>query len=618
KTGKQNGTYRKVWSLAEDRHGNLWVGAQGSLYRSKPGTEVFQPFFAGENGDNDDIFIDLKIDQQGNLWAGTLKNGLYFIEHSDLADSSGNNKFLNFKHEPGNRNSLSNNTAEAVFASKNGKIWVGTDGGLNRLDPANDNGTFRRYLLEDGLRDEKIMAIVEDDSARIWISTAGHGISCLDTGGFFRHFGKKDGLITNDFLLSSGYKDNLGRLYFGGEEGLQIFHPDSLPASQRPAAPLYFTDFRAAGRSGEKLQLLVLDSSIHFVKNVVVPPGYANLTFRFAALDFFQPENIRYAYRLGLKEEWQDLGYSREISLLQLPPGTYLLQIKAVHNESFSEGKTISLRLRIKPAFHQSLAAKVIALLLLAAAVIWLYQYRVRRKLAAAETRRLRELDQVKTRLYTNITHEFRTPLTIILGEAEQGRMEIEKTRPENSVLEDKPISNFPISQFLISNFTSIRRQGQQLLNLVNQMLDLAKLESGNLHLKMAQGDVVGFLKYLLESFSSVADAKKIAFRFDSPVEHFVMDYDEERLRQIVSNLLSNAIKFTPEGGEVALRINHGDFQNHHDLEKHLHLTVSDTGIGIPPEKLPRIFDRFYQVDDSATRHAEGTGIGLTLTRELV
>ncbi len=211
-------------------------------------------------------------------------------------------------------------------------------------------------------------------------------------------------------------------------------------------------------------------------------------------------------------------------------------------------------------------------------------------QIAESNAVRLQELDTFKSRLYTNITHEFRTPLTVILGMAQQA-----SEKPQESLQE---------------GMTLITRNGQNLLNLVNQILDLSKLESGNLSLHYQQGDVVNFVEYILESLHSLAQSKGVQMHFLSDMEVLTIDFDQTRLQQVVTNLLSNAIKFTPKGGHIYLSL--------HTQKEALVLKVKDNGAGIPPDKLPLIFDRFYQVDDTATRHGEGTGIGLTLTKELV
>ncbi len=591
---------RKVWSLAQDKLGGIWIGAQGCLYRFDPPTGIFRPFFDHENRATD-IFIDLKIAPNGHLWVGTLENGLFKINNPGLAPAE-RLYFKRFRFEKNNPNSLTSDIAEVVLVSKTGLVWVGTDAGLNSLDPA--SGKVRRYLREDGLRDEKIMSLVEDDAGRLWISTAGHGITCLDTSQVFWHFDKKDGLVSNDFLLSSSFRREDGALFFGAEDGLQIILPDSAASRRAVDVPIYFTSFKNAESTGTQgKSTITLDSSIHFTKHINIPPGPRTLTFEFAALHFEQAENLQYHYRLlPVTPNWQSVGHIGKITLTQVPPGIHRLEIRANGGELPPGGVSNSLQLQVRPMWYQRILAKVLGASLALLGIIWVYRFRVRRKLAAAETRRLQELDQVKTRLYTNITHEFRTPLTLINGMSERllNRVDFEAR----------------------DGLKMISRNGRQLLDLVNQLLDLAKLESGSMPLNMVQDDVVLFLKYLFESFHSIADANHINLLFSSKMESFHMDYDPEKLRQIVSNLLSNAVKFTPTGGTVKLEIGSLEME---DLAVPLisqfpnfKISISDNGPGIVPEKLPFIFDRFYQADDSATRHAEGSGIGLTLTKELV
>jgi len=208
----------------------------------------------------------------------------------------------------------------------------------------------------------------------------------------------------------------------------------------------------------------------------------------------------------------------------------------------------------------------------------------------AERNKQLQELDELKSRFFTNIAHELRTPLTIISGMANQ--------------MQENP------EQWSDKGLKMILRNSDSLLNLVNQILDLRKLESGNLQLQLVQGDIIQYLNYIIESFQSLAESKDIQLHFLADEAKLLMDYDPEKFMRIVSNLLSNAIKYTPGGGNVYVQISQNDDQ--------LQIKVKDTGIGIPADKLPNIFDRFYQVDDSATRQGEGTGIGLALTKELV
>ncbi|MCB9280643.1 MAG: response regulator [Lewinellaceae bacterium] len=285
------------------------------------------------------------------------------------------------------------------------------------------------------------------------------------------------------------------------------------------------------------------------------------------------------------------MGNKRQVSFTNLPYGNYVLRVRGSNGDGFWNEIPTELKITITPPWYWSWPTKILYGLILGAVLYGIYRFQLKRRLAEAENLRLRELDDVKTRLYTNITHEFRTPLTVILGMVKNIRTDTQR--------------------WLEEGLHMIHRNGQNLLRLVNQMLDLSKLESGAMPVHLIQGDIIAYLKYLTESFHSFAESREVSLHFISDHEELVMDYDPDKTLNIVSNLLSNALKFTPAGGSVYLQIGK---QENSDLP----IQVRDTGAGIPEEKLPYIFDRFYQADDSATRQGEGTGIGLALTRELV
>ena len=286
-----------------------------------------------------------------------------------------------------------------------------------------------------------------------------------------------------------------------------------------------------------------------------------------------------------------------------LAPGDYTFTVVASNNEDIWNTEGHAIRLHISPPWWRTTAAYILWGALTLGFIYWLYRFQFTRQMEKAERIRLKEMDILKTKIYQNITHEFRTPLTIILGVVRQLQNQVSEHAKDSLEL--------------------IKRNGRQLLKLVNEMLDLSKMESGQLKLEQEQGDIINYLKYLLESFHSLAENKKIRLHFMSDLREFYMDYDPVRLMYVISNLLSNAIKFTPEGRDVYVSVQHQTRSQISesiitDASEVLIFTVKDTGIGIPEEKLPFVFDRFYQVDDSVTRIGEGTGIGLTLTKELI
>ena len=365
------------------------------------------------------------------------------------------------------------------------------------------------------------------------------------------------------------------------------FHPDSLLPDTTPPHPAFAS---LSAQSEDTTEFLDL-SWFPPAESYTFPHNQNSLTIAYKGIHFNYPEGVRYQYRMegSSNESWIDAGEKREASFFDLAPGNYTFSFKAMNADGYWS-EPLSMNITIQQPWWWSLAAKIIYLILLASGLYALYRFQLSRQLARNEAQRLAELDQVKTRLYTNITHEFRTPLTVIQG----------MTRK----LVDQP------DKWLKQGAGMIQRNTDQLLGLVNQMLDLSKLESGKLDLHPIHADVLPFFYYVMESFQALAESKNISLHLDSNQESIEMDHDPERLREVLSNLLSNAVKFTPEGGTITMRILVD--------QETLLLVIRDTGQGISQEQLPHIFDRFYQTDDSSTRQGEGTGIGLALCRELV
>ena len=339
--------------------------------------------------------------------------------------------------------------------------------------------------------------------------------------------------------------------------------------------------------------------------------SFNNLRFEFAAAFFQGEDQTRYSVMLeGFDEDWSEWRDETYAVYTNLPEGTYSFRVRA-RNIAYSISESTPLKLVVLPPWYRSLWAYVLygllALLLIAALAYFYNRWQTRQLQARnrelsqvveartaelkVKNERLQELDDFKSQFFTNISHEFRTPLTVIGGMIEQ-------------------ITNQP-DRWLAKGGQLIKRNVGNLLTLINQILDLRKLESGNLQLHKIQDDMIPFLRYSTESFESLAYSKSLELQFDTELDSLRMDFDPDKLLLIQTNLLSNAIKFTPKGGTIQVSVEKA-------AEKTLQLRVTDTGRGIPPAKLPMIFDRFYQVDQSDTREGEGTGIGLSLTKALV
>ncbi|MEM8525593.1 MAG: hybrid sensor histidine kinase/response regulator transcription factor [Bacteroidota bacterium] len=316
-----------------------------------------------------------------------------------------------------------------------------------------------------------------------------------------------------------------------------------------------------------------------------------NLNFQFAATAFPIDGALQYQSKLeGFDENWSRWSDKTERNYTNLPEGEYVFQVNAkAPNGQMSQIGNYAFE--VAPPWYRTLWSFLFYALLIAASIFFLYKWIEKRleqqnqqKLALQEAAQIQELNQLKNRFYTNITHEFRTPLTVILG------MNQEKDNPKSQELID--------------------RNGKKLLQLINQLLDLSKLDAGSLPINYEQIELVSFTQYIGESFQSLADKKFIRLMIYSEIEELWIDIDEEKYRQIISNLLSNAIKFTPESGKVILHLAQQDQQ--------VKIKIKDNGAGIAATELPHIFDRFYQVDHTASRQGQGTGIGLALVKELI
>lgn len=609
--------YGEKQPMFEDSQGNIWLaGYNGSLNRFNPKNGKLTSFNYLKGGSMLPNLHSTAIyeDGQGTLWIGT-EDGFVKATFNNGDESAFQFKW--YRNNPNDRNSLNYNHVSCFLddpADPVRYLWICTKGGgLNRLDKK--TGDFQHLTAESsGLPNNVVYGILPDDAGNLWGST-NRGIFCLAVDhknetltGAFHNFTKKDGLQDDEFNTGAYAKLPDGELAFGGVNGLNIFNPKTvLTGGIEPK--VYITDILVNSKPvfpGDESG--VLTNTIETSESITLTHLQNILTLEFASLDFTNPSLNKYRYQLaGLDNDWVESGTQRSATFLHLAPGNYTFRVQGTNSRGIWSNHIASLNIKVLPPWWRTWWAYLVYLLLIAVAVREYFRFTINRtKLKeqliyeTKEAERIRELDVTKTRLYTNITHEFRTPLTVILGMA-------------NQVLENP-------TNYFRSGMEMIVRNGESLLNLVNEMLDLSKLESGKMSLNQVQGDVISFLKYLVESFQSFAEAQKKTLHFQTDLVDLHIEFDQEKLRQIVTNLLSNAVKFTPNGGNVYLSVS-----GHKPLDSksgesdfNLLLQVVDTGIGIPAAHQEQVFDRFYQVDDSNTRLREGTGIGLALTKELV
>jgi signal transduction histidine kinase/DNA-binding response OmpR family regulator/streptogramin lyase len=522
--------------------------------------------------------------EQGHIWVAG-NEGLALFDPASR-------RFLDF---PGN-DPTAREFPIAALMQQGGALWCGTlGGGLRKLDLK--SGQWEIFTMANGLPANKIAGILADDAQNLWISTW-EGLSFFEQQTkLFTNFFVSNGLTHNEFNRFSFFKNTDGTLFFGGLHGVNYFKPAEVLASFSQGYDSLLISqvswFAADGKTRQE-QIFGLDD----VVRITLPPENRFCGIRLALANYLQPEANRFSWKLeGYDKDWRLNGSNNEITFHYLPAGNYRLRIRAANPTGiWSQNERVVL-IHVREFWYKS-AWFFAALALTAGLLLYIfYRNRIRRQLNLADNRRMREMDQLRSRLYTNITHEFRTPLTVILGISEQLAGQAGNEAKNGLAL--------------------IHRNGKNLLRLINQLLDLSKLESGVMQIHYVHADVISYLQYLTESFFSMAGERGIRLVFYPETPTLLMDFDEHKLQDIVYNLLSNALKFTEAGGKVVFHAKAVPGASG-AATSFLQLKVQDTGLGIAQEQLPHIFDRFYQADSSNTRPSEGTGIGLALVKELV
>ncbi len=512
----------------------------------------------------------------------------------------------------------------SILEGEEGTLWLGTmSDGLQMYNT--ESGLIKVIDQNTGLSNNTVVGILSDHEGDIWVSTF-KGITVLSkTGEVLFEIQKKDGLSHQEFNRSSFLKTWDGKLIFGNVFGINIIDPLKVKQiyAQKEAPKIYLTEISFFNNKSD--ESIVLRKNLENIGQIKLAPTHRLLNLNFALSDYLNPEKINYAYQIkstkdkSIEEEnqdkdyWISLGAKSELTLTNLPVGEFTILIKGSNHTGKWTEHHLSIPVKILPFFYNTwwfyllCSIPIITVLFLGYRQLFTEKKRLEaevnkrtqqivkdKELIEEQAAKLLELDEMKSRFFTNISHEFRTPLTIISGMVPQITKEPDK--------------------WLTKGMKLIQRNSNHLLSLINQILDLRKLESGALKPNLIQADILPYLLYIIDSFRVIAQSKGIKFHLLTQQKQLIMDYDPDKMMHILSNLLSNAIKYIPGEGDIYIQI---DKQNHQDQDQ-LIILVKDTGQGIKKEHLPFIFDRFYQVEDLASQKPQGSGVGLALTRELV
>lgn len=470
-------------------------------------------------------------------------------------------------------------------------VWIGARQGLFRYNGAEN--TFTRFTSADGLPNDVVYGMLEDELSRLWISTNA-GLVCFDPQkDTFRTYTRRDGIANNQFNLYSYCRSRDGVFWFGGIDGITFFRPHDLV--DNPFVPeAQVTGVEVADAAGDRRVVIARDS-LGRVARAAFPSARNIFSVRFVAVNPLAGSRNTFAYKLeGFNTRWYETT-NLEAAYSNLKPGNYTFKVRAANNDGRWSDRIAVVEIRVLPMWWQTLAARILWLLLLlgavagvVAAITGRMKMQLQLRLERMEKQTIGELSQEKIRFYINLAHELRTPLTLIMSPLQEIR------------------EHGTADKYVSSRLNYIYRNSLKLLHIVNQLLDYRKAELGMFKMKIAVQDVDAIVAEVFSMFEETAQSRDMDYILSSDLKGELLPVDRMFLEMMLTNLLSNAFKFTPDGGIIRVALQRGDGC--------FSLTVRDSGPGIPAEQQQRIFDRFYQINESHS----GSGIGLSIVRRIV
>jgi ligand-binding sensor domain-containing protein/signal transduction histidine kinase/DNA-binding response OmpR family regulator len=634
----------EVLAITEDGEQNLWVGTWGGgLCLFNRQSQNFTRYLNDPSSKNvlsSNFIQQIYEDHNKNLWIATYYGGLNLFDRKTK-------KVQRITEDPVHHTKLQGNNIVSLIEDKAGNLWIGTDdGGLNCYNASTktfthyfnteekmpdlrvlfidakgrlwvgqtglylfhpEKNSFSLYTDKAGLSTEFIKGMAEDSNGNFWIATS-NGITQFNPNNFsFKKYNTADGLQGLEFEANAYMKTRDGQIYFGGLNGFNCFYPEDIRINKY-VPPVYITDFQIFNKKilvGEENSPLQAD--ITQTKRIRLSYKQSTFSFGFASLNYTASENNQYAYKLeNWDKDWVYAGSERKANYTNLSPGRYIFRVKASNNDGIWNESGPSLEIIITPPFWKTWWFQALVVALVAAAIIGYYQFRRRMELKKMEQRKKEELHQVQLQFFTNISHEFRTPLSLILGPLE--KLERENPNPEFS-----------------HYYRVMHRNAKRLTHLINELMDFRKTESGALKLNVMPGNVKLFLEEIAEEFSELAIEKEIQFSVRVPDGIGEVWFDRQIVEKIVVNLLSNSFKYTEDEGIIEVEVltsldkfkasfeNELIFRNDYNGKNYIYVCVRDSGVGISKESIQHLFERYYKISDSHL----GSGIGLAFVKSL-
>lgn len=589
---------RSNWKIIKsDQRGRLWISNWQDVICFSPedGSSFVLTLEKSSTNEIESLGItDLLIDHEDRLWLGTIRQGLISINNISTLEAEDRASFRQHLHETDLSTSISSNLIQALHLDRENRLWIGTDGGLNLW--TGTESQFRRWIRNDNMPDDKILDITEDNLGDLWLSTASRGILLFQPATeHFQSFTKREGLYSDDMLIGSSYTDKDGQLWLGSSLGLHGFKPEEVKNRIEEIDILRWQTLLRYQTDTIKQEVFPEDEYSE-EQPLIIRPDDHTVQLSFAWLNFRYAGQQRYEYRLdNLQTDWLPAPNDGILSLSQLPPGRYILHVRSYLPGKQIVANALPIYLRVQPPWYLTKVAYLIYLLTALGAIYLGYRTQLARQLAAAEQAQARELVASKLRFFQQIAHEFRSPLTLVFGAIEQLKRRLQKQETDKVTPQLKQLDE----------------QAQYLTRQVDEILELAKLQADRSPLQTQLADFVQYQRFLLLSFSSLAEEQDIQLSFRATRDTLYFLFDADKWRKITSNLVSNALRFTPVGGTITLSLDVSTVDN----KSQLHYSLSDNGSGIDPAFIEHIFEPFSQAKE---QEKQGTGIGLTLTKALV
>ncbi|MDA3892801.1 MAG: response regulator [Salinivirgaceae bacterium] len=602
-----------IFAITQDANNDLWIGTLGGgINKYIISEDKIVRFNMDINPENSTLINEIRhlyYNSLGELWFSTSISVGYIDVNTNMV--------YHFFPKANEVNSFEGNGAYVIFEDSKANMWFGTDVGINFFNREMSN--FKSYSLDDGLPNNSIKSIQEDSKGNLWLGTNDGLIkfknaTTLPADAVFKTFDISDGIIGNEFNRRASFKDENGKMYFGGPNGLTYFHPDSI--KENTTIPnVVFTNFSIFNQPVKIGDLhSPLTQHINLTNEIVLRPKQTVFSLEYAALSYIASEKNQYAYKLeGFDEEWSYVGSQKLATYTNLNPGNYIFKVKAANNDGYWNEKPTELKITILPPWYKTRWALGLYIILVMLS-IYLYINITQKRFKVKEALRLerlqrdqeKELNQQRLQFFTNISHEFRTPLTLIYS-------------PIENILKNY-YNKLPHE--VKGQLSTIYKNALRLNRLATELMDFRKLQFNKLNMKISQQDICAFTQNVANLFNEEADLNKINFTSKIPNGPIFLWYDQSMIEKVLFNLLSNAFKVTTENGSIGIEIQESDkfpeYTGSLSNENWICIKVSDTGTGLSREQIKKIFERFYQADNYSKTYYSSTGIGLSLAKGLI